>query len=61
MPFAEEVSDPQPGVNSWPKPEVSENINKTETGNLGLGATDESAIVAFLKTLSDGYIIKDKE
>jgi len=43
------------------KPEVSENINKIETGSLGLGAEDESAIVAFLKTLSDGYILKDKE
>ena len=61
LPFAEKVSNPQPGVNSWPKPEVSENINRIETGNLGLSAEDESAIVAFLKTLSDGYIIKDKE
>ncbi|HUX94181.1 MAG TPA: cytochrome c peroxidase [Bacteroidales bacterium] len=60
LPFAEKVSDPQPGVNSWPKPEVSENINKNETGNLGLSAEDESSIVAFLKTLSDGYILKPK-
>ncbi len=60
LPFTEKVSDPQPGVNSWPKPEVSENINKVETGNLGLDADDESAIVAFLKTLSDGYNLKDK-
>ncbi len=55
MPFTEKVSDPQTGVNSWPEPEVSENINRVETGNLGLDADDESAIVAFLKTLSDGY------
>ena len=61
LPLAETVSDPQLGVNSWPKPEVSENINKIETGSLGLSAEDESAIVAFLKTLTDGYILKDKE
>jgi len=61
LPFAKTVSDNQPGVNSWPKPEVSENINKIETGNLGLSDEDESAIIAFLKTLSDGYNLKDKE
>jgi cytochrome c peroxidase len=61
FPYAETVSDPKPGVNSWPEPEVSENINKIETGNLGLSVEDESAIVAFLTTLSDGYILKEKE
>jgi cytochrome c peroxidase len=57
LPSFESVSDPQSGINCWPKPEVAENINKTETGNLGLSAEEESAIVEFLKTLSDGYII----
>jgi cytochrome c peroxidase len=61
LPFTENVTDPQTGVNSWPKPEVTENINKVETGNLGLDPDDESAIVAFLKTLSDGYNLKAKE
>lgn len=39
----------------WPAPEVSANVNKTEAGNLQLTPEEEKAIVAFLKTLSDGY------
>ena len=39
----------------WPAPEVAANINTTEVGNLGLNKGEELAIVAFLKTLSDGY------
>jgi cytochrome c peroxidase len=39
----------------WPVPEVSDNLNMTELGNLGLTSTEEAALVAFLKTLSDGY------
>ena len=39
----------------WPAPEVAVNINKTEMGNLGLNHGEELAIIAFLKTLSDGY------
>lgn len=44
-----------PGGNCWPVPEVSANINTEELGNLGLTDQEEDAIVAFLKTLSDGY------
>lgn len=40
----------------WPKPEVGVNINGTESGRLGLSDEEEEAIVAFLKTLTDGYI-----
>jgi hypothetical protein len=40
--------------------EVSENINKSETGNLGLTVEEELDIVEFLKTFSDGYILTDK-
>lgn len=39
----------------WPAPEVAENVNSDELGDLGLSAEDEAALVAFLKTLSDGY------
>ena len=42
-------------VAGWPPPEVSDNINTTEMGNLGLNHGEELAIVAFLKTLSDGW------
>ena len=41
----------------WPAPEVSENVNRDELGDLGLSAEEEAAIVAFLKALSDGYQI----
>jgi cytochrome c peroxidase len=42
--------------NCWPAPEVTENVNTAELGNLGLSYEEEQALVAFLKTLSDGYI-----
>jgi cytochrome c peroxidase len=48
-----------PGANSganWPAPEVSANVNTVDLGNLGLTDGEENAIVAFMKTLSDGYI-----
>jgi cytochrome c peroxidase len=51
----ENLSDPRPGENCWPKPEVSSNINREELGNLGLTEKEEEAIVAFMRTLSDGY------
>ncbi|KKG15291.1 cytochrome C peroxidase [Methanosarcina sp. 2.H.T.1A.6] len=43
------------GVESegWPAPEVEENVNIEELGNLGLNDTEEKAIVAFLNTLDD--------
>lgn len=43
-------------ANCWPAPEVEANLNTRELGNLGLSADEEAAIVAFLKTLSDGYM-----
>lgn len=42
-----------PGM--WPSPEVPENVNRTEIGNLGLTEEEENALIAFLKTLTDGY------
>ncbi|NMD03977.1 MAG: cytochrome C, partial [Bacteroidales bacterium] len=59
LPPVTEVSDPLPGVNCWPLPEVAININKEELGNLGLTAEEESAIVEFTKTLSDGYVLQN--
>jgi cytochrome c peroxidase len=40
----------------WPSPEVLQNMNTSELGNLGLSPEEEAAIVTFLKTLSDGYM-----
>jgi hypothetical protein len=34
---------------------VAANVNREELGNLKLTAGEERAIVAFLRTLSDGY------
>jgi cytochrome c peroxidase len=39
----------------WPAPEVTENVNRDELGDLGLTPDEEAAIVAFLKALSDGF------
>ncbi len=47
--------DPRTGTGCWPAPEVSANEDKT-VGNLGLSDQEENLIVAFLKTLTDGYI-----
>jgi cytochrome c peroxidase len=43
-----------PGA-GWAAPEVPQNINTKEAGNLGLTSQEEAAIVAFLRTLSDDY------
>lgn len=56
LPACEDIADPKPGVNCWPKPEVSENMNTEELGDLKLTPEEEAAIVAFMKTLSDGYV-----
>ncbi len=42
----------------WPAPEVAETVNKAELGNLGLTPEEEASLVAFLKTLSDGYSLR---
>ena len=47
-------------VEEWPEAEVAENVNTDELGDLGLTDEEEDAIVAFLKTLSDGYKLPKK-
>jgi cytochrome c peroxidase len=42
-------------VVAWPAPEVSVNVNKDELGDLGLSNQQLEDIVAFLKTLTDGW------
>lgn len=39
----------------WGKPEIPENLNSDELGDLGLSDIEKAAIVAFMKTLTDGY------
>ena len=45
-----------PGM--WPAPDVADNVNTTELGNLGLTDQEEDDIVAFLMTLSDGFLCR---
>jgi len=39
----------------WPPPEVAENVNREELGDLGLTEAEIDALVAFMETLTDGY------
>lgn len=57
LPAPENVADPRPGSNCWPRPEVPANMNKAELGNLKLTTAEEHALVAFMRTLSDGFVI----
>ena len=43
-------------VTCWPAPEYLATLNTTQLGNLGLTSDEEDDIVAFLKTLSDGFV-----
>ena len=48
-------NDPGFGVTCWPAPEVPQNVNVDELGNLNLTVEREADIVSFMKTLSDGW------
>ena len=40
----------------WPEPEISDNLDSSFVGDLGLTDAEENAIVEFMKTLNDGYL-----
>jgi len=44
-----------PFVDCWPDPEVADNLDDTFSGDLLLSAEEEADLVAFMKTLTDGY------
>jgi len=44
------------GETCWPPPEITLNVNSDELGDLKLTDSEEDAIVAFLKTLTDGHV-----
>lgn len=46
-------------VADWPAPEVPENVNMDELGNLGLTNQELEDLVAFLNTLTDGWSNQD--
>jgi cytochrome c peroxidase len=47
------TADEAMAADCWPAPEVANNVNSDELGDLGLTAEEEAAIVAFMRTLSD--------
>jgi cytochrome c peroxidase len=49
------ANDPKVKTACWPQAEVTANEDTT-VGNLGLSDSDEDDIVAFMKTLTDGYM-----
>jgi cytochrome c peroxidase len=58
FPDCSTVAKPRIGTNCWPAPEVTDNVNVDELGDLGLTDREEGAVVAFLKTLTDGWSSK---
>ena len=54
------AGDPGEKVTCWPAPEHPETMNRKQLGNLGLSSRQEDEIVAFLKTLTDGYEAANK-
>lgn len=55
LPDCAKTIQPIVGDNCWPRAEVQQNVNKEELGDLGLSEAEEDAIVAFMKTLTDGW------
>jgi cytochrome c peroxidase len=49
-------NDPGEKISCWPAPEVAANLNTRQLGNLDLSDDEENAIVAFMQTLTDGYV-----
>ncbi len=47
--------DDSKSSNRWPKPEYDDNLQKGWMGNQGLSKRQVNAIVAFMKTLNDGW------
>jgi cytochrome c peroxidase len=50
-------NSPEFAKTAWAPPEIASNMNTTQIGNLGLSIIEEKAIVAFLKTLTDDYLL----
>ncbi len=48
-------------VTCWPVPEDSTNLNKRQLGDLKLTDQEEDTLVAFLKTLTDGYKVPSQQ
>jgi hypothetical protein len=51
----DDINHPGFAKTGWPEPEISDNLNRDELGNLGLSDEEGKAIVAFMITLTDDY------
>lgn len=51
----DDLTDPGFGKDCWPEPEIGGNVNDEELGDLRLSEPQERALVAFMRTLTDGY------
>jgi cytochrome c peroxidase len=51
--------DPGEGTTCWPAPESTDNMNTSKVGHLGLSDAEEDALVAFMQTLTDGFMPRD--
>jgi cytochrome c peroxidase len=49
-------NDPAEGTTCWPAPESTANMNTKFVGRLGLSEEEEDALVAFMQTLTDGFM-----
>ena len=54
-------NDLKEGATCWPAPESTDNINTKRVGRLGLSDTEEDALVSFMQTLTDGYMLRDQK
>ena len=50
-------TNPGFGVTCWPEPEIPETMDSSFLGDLNLTDAEEDAIVAFMLTFTDGYMV----
>jgi cytochrome c peroxidase len=49
------------GTTCWPTPESTANMNRSKVGNLGRSNAEEDALVAFMQTLTDGFMPREQQ
>jgi len=55
------LHDAGEGTTCWPAPESTDNMNSSKVGNLGLSDAEEDALVAFMQTLTDGFMSREQQ
>jgi cytochrome c peroxidase len=50
-------NDPGEGTTCWPAPESTANMNTKRVGRLGLSEAEEDALVHFMQTVTDGFML----